>query len=108
MTIYLMDGEDRVILDTSKAFLRYEEKEIDLTGNTLFLYNANYVVADGTMGENNEPCKVMIFTDRFTGMTIEIPIPLPAADDISEGLKTGETMRHQPLGRKVARLLKTK
>lgn len=88
MTLYLMNGDERVILDTSKAYLRYEEKEIDLTGNKLSLYNAQYIVAEGTLGENNEPCKIVVFTDTFTGISIEIPVPLPAAQDISDGLNT--------------------
>lgn|SRR5881392_2024408 len=88
MTLYIGENEERVLLDTSKAFLRYEENEIDLTGKKLSLYDAEYVIVDGTVGEHGEPCKVMVFTDKFTGISIEIPILLPVAQDISDGMNT--------------------
>lgn len=87
MAVYVqLDDGERVLLDTSKARLQYESSSIDLTGRTLSFYDQTWSVADGLVGQDGAPAKVLIFVDPFTGLRIEIPFPPQAADLIAVGL----------------------
>lgn len=87
MAVYvrLADGE-RVLLDTKKAKLVYEGREIDLTGATLDFYDFDWLAGPGTLGAAGEEGKVLQVRDRFTGLAVEIPMHAESADGIALGL----------------------
>lgn len=88
MTLYIDTDDERILFDSEKAPLLYEGTEINLTGRTLSLYDARYAVVDGTIGSASEPCKVIVFTDPFTGITLHVPVSFQVADDLAAGLKS--------------------
>jgi hypothetical protein len=75
VAVYLRttDGR-RILLDTKKATVRFEDDDYELTSASLDVYDFDWrVVHGGTYGEQAEPCSIITFTDRFTGLNIEIP-----------------------------------
>jgi hypothetical protein len=90
MAVYVDTPEGRVLLDTAKAHLQYEEATIDLTGATLSFYDQEWTIQDGTMGDDNVPCKVLVFTDPFTHLRIEIPVLLEPAKLMGKALDNGK------------------
>lgn len=89
MTVYVKpDGGERVLLDTLKAHLDYEGEEMNLTGAVLSLYEVGWAVEDGSVGcdDAQEPCKILILVDPFTGLRIEVPLPMPVAEMVAGAL----------------------
>lgn len=86
MTTYIEQQDGRVLFDTEKAPLKYEGQEITLTGKTLSLYDQRWFVLEGTLGEEAKPCKVLVFVDGFTGLRMEIPLPLEVAAEMGSKL----------------------
>lgn len=77
MSIYLRTAAgERLLLDTAKAKLDFEGRVIDLSGVRLDLYEVGWMVGEGTLGDEQVPCKVLVFHDEFSGVRIEIPLPL--------------------------------
>jgi hypothetical protein len=86
VSVYLRLDDDRLLLDTAKCKLRYEEDEYDLTGATLDLYEIEWQIGDGTIGLDPQPCKVVMLRDPFTGLTLELPITFDSAERMAAAL----------------------
>lgn len=100
MAVYLRSpGRDRVLLDTAKAHLDYEGTAYDLTSGTLDFYDAGWEVVDGTQGEEAVAVKVFKVTDPFTGLGVEIPIPLDVAEKIADALCPPKRQKRRRRGR---------
>jgi hypothetical protein len=84
MSVYLRttDGR-RILFDTAKCKLVFEETEYDLTGATLDFYEADVTILEGTVGPEQMPCKVQRIEDRFTGLKVELPVRDEAARKIA-------------------------
>lgn len=95
MAVYLRTADgDRVLLDTAKARLVFEERELDLTGATLDFYDAEWSVDPGEMGDGI-PVKVLGVRDQFTGFGVEVPLEAVPAGEIAEGLSDGAPKRRR-------------
>jgi hypothetical protein len=87
VSVYLRLNGERLLLDTAKCRLRYEEDDYDLTGATLDLYEMEWQIGDGTVGlEDPQPCKVLMLRDPFTGLTLELPVTFDNAERMAAGL----------------------
>lgn len=87
MTIFIQtDDDERVLFDTEKAVLDYEGRRIKLTGRLLSFYDQTILVSDGILGEEKSPAKILVVLDNFTGMRLEIPMPLEVASIIGADL----------------------
>jgi hypothetical protein len=52
----------------------------------LDVYDANWQVGEGTMGDDEQPCKVLVLEDSFSGARIEVPIEMEQADLLGASL----------------------
>jgi hypothetical protein len=67
-----------------------EGVEYDLTGATLDFYDFDWMTTLGDLGEEKTACKIAQFRDRFTGLTVELPLSIQSADTIALGLAASE------------------
>jgi hypothetical protein len=90
VTAYLrfLTGE-RVLLDTSKCKLVFEETEYDLTGATIDFYEVEFKVADGYIGTEQREAKVFAIRDPFTGLSVEVPFEMSSAKAVGQGFLKG-------------------
>lgn len=85
MPLYIENSDERILLDTAKAVLKYENETIDLTGTRFSMFDLSWYVEDGMLGSEDDavPCKVVTFVDAgFTGMKFSIPIVLESAEKL--------------------------
>jgi hypothetical protein len=52
----------------------------------LDVYETNWRVGRGTMGDDAQPCKVLVLEDSFSGAWIEVPIALEQAEQLAAAL----------------------
>lgn len=88
MSIYVRTAEgERILLDTAKAKLAFEGREIDLTGATLDIYDFSWLTTPATLGEDAKQAGVVLgIRDTFTGLGIEAPFHLEPAEAVAYGL----------------------
>lgn len=87
MAVYLRTADDeRMLLDTAKASLDYEGRSIDLTGATLEFFDAEWRVVEATIGHTDPiPARGFMLADPFSGVTVEVAVPLDQADRLALG-----------------------
>lgn len=74
--VQLADGR-RLPFDTKKIEATFEGEPIDFTGARFDFYEAMWVVADGSVGNAEMPCKIFRVSDPFTGVAVEVPFERP-------------------------------
>jgi hypothetical protein len=53
---------------------------------TLDLYETQWQIGDGTLGDDAEPVKVLVLQDSFSGAKIEVPIEVEQAEKLAAAL----------------------
>lgn len=91
MAVYVRTADgDRFLLDTKKAVLLFEGREIDLTGATLDFYDFKWVTTPGHVGEQVEgapPNAVVIRAEeQFSGVAVELPFSNDSAEAVAFGV----------------------
>lgn len=89
MPFYLRTTDDaqRILLDTKKAQLHFEEDIYDLTGATLDAYDFKWTVTSGFVGKDKAPCTIFRVEDTFTGLAIEMPLMPESAKAIGDAFR---------------------
>ena len=52
----------------------------------LDVYDADWRVGDGTVGDDDHACKILVLEDSFSGARIEVPIETESADQLAAAL----------------------